>query len=234
MLAVMPIAQGTLVAVSSGQKSSIFHGSRTIETAFVKAPIEGPVKISTLGIDGDEHVYEHHGGPDMALLLYPSEHYSYWRSLGLELPGAAAMAENFTTEGVNETDVAIGDFITVGSVVLQVAQPRSPCFKLAARFARKKLPVEMQTTGYTGYLVRVIEPGVCAAGDALTCEAGPAVDRISIAEAGRILNIDRHDVDGAHRLLAVAELGETVRNTLLARVAAGGQKGEDVDRLYLD
>ena len=144
------------------------------------------------------------------------------------------MAENFTTEGVNETDVAIGDFITVGSVVLQVAQPRSPCFKLAARFARKTLPVEMQTTGYTGYLVRVIEPGVCAAGDALTCEAGPAVDRISIAEAGRILNIDRHDVDGARRLLAVAELGETVRSTLTARVAAGGQLGEDVDRLYLD
>ena len=234
MLAVMPIAQGTLVAISSGRKAAISHGSRTIETAFVKVPIEGPVKISTLGIAGDEHVYEHHGGLDMALLLYPAEHYSHWRSLGLELPEAAAMAENFTTEGVNETDVAIGDFITVGSVVLQVAQPRSPCFKLAARFARKTLPVEMQTTGYTGFLVRVVEPGVCSAGDAFTCEAGPAVDRISIAEAGRILNIDRHDVDGARRLLAIAELGETVRNTLLARVAAGGQQGEDVDRLYLE
>jgi len=231
---VMPIAQGSLIAVSSGRKGLISHGSRTIETAFVKAPIDGPVKISPLGIEGDDHVYEHHGGPDMALLLYPSEHYSYWRELGLQLPAVAAMAENLTTEGVKETDVAIGDFLTVGSVVLQVAQPRSPCFKLAARFARKSLPVEMQTTGYTGFLVRVIEPGVCEAGDALTLEAGTAADRISIADAGRILNVDRHDVEGAQRLLAVAELGETVRNTLAARVTAGGQQGEDVDRLYLD
>ncbi len=230
----MAIAHGSVIAVSSGRKGLISHGSRTVETAFVKAPIDGPVKISPLGIEGDEHVYEHHGGPDMALLLYPSEHYSYWRELGLQLPAVAAMAENLTTEGVKETDVAIGDFIAIGSAVFQVAQPRSPCFKLAARFARKSLPVEMQTTGYTGFLVRVIEPGVCAAGDAITCEAGPSTDRISVAEAARILNVDRHDVERAQRLLSVAELGETVRNTLMARVAAGGQQGEDVDRLYLD
>jgi MOSC domain-containing protein YiiM len=230
----MAIAHGSVIAVSSGRKGLISHGSRTVETAFVKMPIDGPVKISMLGIEGDEHVYEHHGGPDMALLLYPIEHYSHWRDLGLEVPEAGAMAENLTTEGVNETDVAIGDFISVGSVVLQVAQPRSPCFKLAARFARKSLPIEMQSTGYTGFLVRVIEPGICEAGDALTLEAGTASDRISVAEAGRILNVDRHDVAAARRLLSIAELGETVRNTLTARVAAGGQHGEDVDRLYLE
>jgi MOSC domain-containing protein YiiM len=230
----MSTASGHLLAISSGQKSVMTHGSRSIETAFVKQPLAGAVMISPLGIDGDEHVYEHHGGPDMALLIYPSEHYSYWRSVGLQLPDAAAMAENFTTVGLLETEVAIGDFISVGSVVVQVAQPRSPCFKLAARFGRKSLPVEMQTTGYTGYLVRVIEPGVCEAGDALLHESGTAVDRISIADAGRILNVDRHDIEGAQRLLSVAELGETVRSTLIARVAAGGQHGEDVDRLYLD
>ena len=78
------------------------HGSRSIETAFVKQPLAGAVTISSLGIEGDEHVYEHHGGPDMALLIYPSEHYSYWRSVGLQLPDAAAMAENFTTVGLLE------------------------------------------------------------------------------------------------------------------------------------
>ena len=83
------------------------HGSRSIETAFVKQPLSGAVTISTLGIEGDEHVYEHHGGPDMALLIYPSEHYSYWRSVGLQLPDPAAMAENFTTVGLLETDVAM-------------------------------------------------------------------------------------------------------------------------------
>jgi MOSC domain-containing protein YiiM len=230
----MSTASGHLLAISSGQKSVMNNGSRSFETAFVKERLAGAVTISPLGIEGDEHVYEHHGGLDMALLIYPSEHYSYWRSIGLQLPDAAAMAENFTTVGLLETGVAIGDFICVGSVVVQVAQPRSPCFKLAARFGRKSLPVEMQTTGYTGYLVRVIEPGVCEAGDALVHESGPATERISIADAGRIVNVDRHDIEGARRLLSVTELGETVRATLMARVAAGGQHGEDVDRLYLD
>ena len=68
----------------------------------------------------------------------------------------------------------------------------------------------------------------------LLCTSGTAADRISIADAGQILNVDRHDIEGAQRLLSVAELGETVRSTLTARVAAGGQHGEDVDRLYLD
>jgi MOSC domain-containing protein YiiM len=230
----MSTASGHLLAISSGQKSVMNNGSRSFETAFVKERLAGAVTISSLGIEGDEHVYEHHGGLDMALLIYPSEHYSYWRSIGLQLPDAAAMAENFTTVGLLETGVAIGDFICVGSVVVQVAQPRSPCFKLAARFGRKSMPVEMQTTGYTGYLVRVIEPGVCEAGDALVHESGAATERISIADAGRIVNVDRHDIEGARRLLSVTELGETVRATLMARVAAGGQHGEDVDRLYLD
>ena len=93
----MSTASGHLLAISSGQKSVMTHGSRSIETAFVKQPLAGAVMISPLGIEGDEHVYEHHGGPDMALLIYPSEHYSYWRSVGLQLPDAGAMAENFTT-----------------------------------------------------------------------------------------------------------------------------------------
>ena len=68
----MSTASRHLLAISSGRKSVINHGSRSIETAFVKQPLSGAVTISPLGIEGDEHVYEHHGGPDMALLIYLS------------------------------------------------------------------------------------------------------------------------------------------------------------------
>ena len=108
-------------------ESVMTHGSRSIETAFVKQPLSGAVTISTLGIEGDEHVYEH-GGPDMALLIYPSEHYSYWRSVGLQLPDPAGNGRKLYDGWSVETDVAIEDFISVGSVVVQVAQPRSPCY----------------------------------------------------------------------------------------------------------
>jgi len=224
----------SVVAVSAGRTSTIRRGTREVTTAFVKSPLSGPVDVGVLGIGGDEHVYEHHGGPDMALLAYPFEHYDHWRACGLDLPPVAAMAENLTTTGLVETEVAIGDVFTIGTASVQVTQPRSPCHKLAARFGRRSLPVEMQTTGYTGFLLRVLEPGQIAAGDTVVAAGNTANDVVTIADAGRILNVDRHDVDGARRLLAIAELGSATRRTLMARVDAGGYHGDDADRLYSD
>ena len=79
--------RGTVLAVSAGKAQTLMHGRRAIESAFVKTAITDRIEVTELGIPGDEHVYEDHGGPDMALLAYPVEHYAYWRSLGLELPG---------------------------------------------------------------------------------------------------------------------------------------------------
>lgn len=222
-----------VLSVNVGRADVVRHGRREIRTAFVKRPVAGEVDVTRLGLPGDEHVYEDHGGPDMALLAYPEEHYDHWRSLGLDLPPTAAMAENLTTRGLTETDVALGDTFAIGSAVVQVTQPRSPCFKLAARYGRRSLPVEMQTTGFTGFLLRVVSAGSITAGDSVTL-VEPATDRVTVAEAARILNVDRRDLDGARRLLEIDALGSVSRRTLEARVAAGGHAGEDTDRLYLD
>ncbi len=88
-----------------------------------------------------------------------------WRSLGLELPDAAALGENFTVAGLLETEVHLGDVFDVGTAVVQVCQPRTPCYKLAARFGRKDMPVLVQDTGYTGYLLRVLTEDVVEADD---------------------------------------------------------------------
>ena len=151
---------GDVVAVCAGRTTVIQHGRRTVRTAFLKAPIAGPVAVGVLGIDTDEHVYEHHGGPDMALLVYSRDHYPHWRALGLDLPDVGAFGENLTVTGLVETDVHLGDVFSVGTMRVQVCQPRTPCSKLAARFGRRDMPVLMQDTGYTGYLLRVLEPGV--------------------------------------------------------------------------
>lgn len=208
------------------------HGRRSVETAFLKQPLAGPVEIGPLGIASDEHVYEDHGGPDMALLAYPVEHYAHWRARGLELPDSGALGENLTTAGLVETDVHLGDVFRVGTCTVQVSQPRTPCYKLATRFGRKDMPVLVQDTGYTGYLLRVLEPGLLAAGDVLVL-----LDRqrhgVSVAEAGRIVNVDRNDLDGARRVLAVSALGSSVRRKLEQRLAAGEQLGLDTERLFL-
>lgn len=223
---------GRVVAVSAGATSTIVSGHREIETAFVKHPIDGSVFVGVLGIGGDEHVYEDHGGPDMALLAYPVEHYRHWQSVGLDMPGAAAMAENLTVSGLVETDVHLGDVFEIGEVLVQVCQPRSPCYKLAARYGLRQLPVLMQDTGFTGYLLRVLREGHLAAGDSVQLVARDD-HGITVAEAGRIVNVDRNDIDGARRVLAVDALGSSVRRKLDTRVAAALQLGLDTDRLFL-
>lgn len=217
----------------AGRTISIAHGNRRVRTAFVKTSIDGPVEVGPLGIGGDEHVYEDHGGPDMALLVYSCDHYAHWRSLGLVLPDAGAFGENLTVTGLHETDVHLGDVFRVGGATVQVCQPRTPCYKLAARFGRRDMPVLVQQTGFTGYLLRVIEPGAITAGDEMTLIARDA-HGISIAESNRIVSVDRNDHDGARRVLAVEALGASVRRTLRQRVAAGEQLGLDVDRLFGD
>jgi MOSC domain-containing protein YiiM len=228
-----PTLVGRVVAVNAGRASVLSYGRRAVETAFVKTPLVGRVAVSTFGIAADEHVYEDHGGPDMALLAYPIEHYDHWRRSGIDLPDAAAMAENLTVEGLLETDVMLGDVFTVGSARVQITQPRSPCFKIAARYGRKDLPVQVQDTGFTGYLLRVLREGEIGAGDEMVLveRAGHGV---TVAEAGRIANVDRNDLDGARRVLTVEALGSSVRRKLAARVASAEQLGLDTERLFLD
>jgi MOSC domain-containing protein YiiM len=169
----------------------------------------------------------------MAVLAYPIEHYAHWRGLGLQLPVAGAMAENFTVSGLVEDDVNIGDVFEVGSAAVQVCQPRSPCYKLSARFGRKDMSILVQDTGFAGYKLRVLVEGEVGAGDAMVLIDRDSNHSVSVAEAGRIVSVDRNDLEGARRLLRIGSLGFTVRNTLEARVAANAHLGPDTDRLHL-
>lgn len=229
----VPALAGTVLGVCAGRTTTISFGKRSTRTAFLKAPIDGPVAIGRLGIEGDEHVYEDHGGPDMALLVYSHEHYAHWRSLGLTLPDVGAFGENITVAGLPETAVHLGDVFALGSAVVQVCQPRTPCYKLAIRFGRRDMPVLVQDTGFTGYLLRVREPGTVRAGDPMTLvERGD--HGVTVAAAGRVVNVDRNDHEGARRVLAVDALGASVRRTLRQRVAQSEQLGLDLDRLFGD
>lgn len=223
---------GQVRAVCIGSVGTLPHARREIESAYIKHPVDGRVRLGTLGFPGDEHVYEGHGGPDMAVLVYPYEHYASWRNLGLDLPNAGAFAENLTVTGLVEGDVCLGDVFEVGSAVVQITQPRMPCFKVAARYGRKQLAVEAQEAGFIGYLLRVLAEGDVVAGDTMRL-ASRESHGVTVAQAGRIANVDRNDIEGARRVLAVDTLGSSVRRLLDARVAAADRLGLDLERLYL-
>lgn len=224
----MPAPQ--VISVATGKVGTLARGSRVTRSAFVKTPVSGPMRLRVGGFDGDEHVYEHHGGSDMAALIYSFDHYPVWESeLGRSLP-VPSFGENLTVAGFTEDEVHLGDVIGIGAAVVQVSQPRTPCHKLAAAFGIRDMAVRVQDTGRTGYLVRVIEEGAVAAGDGMRI-----IDRqshgVSVAEAGRIVNLATSDLDAARRLLAIDTLGSAVRRTLAARVGAGAPE-DAAERLF--
>jgi MOSC domain-containing protein YiiM len=135
-------------------------------TAFWKAPVHGPVWLGTTNLAGDgQAAFGIHGGPDKAVLGYAASHYPLWREeLGWPDLGFGAFAENFTLEGVSEETVCLGDVYAVGEAIVQVSQPRSPCWKIARRWRRPELTERVEATGRTGWYHRVLREGTVEAG----------------------------------------------------------------------
>jgi MOSC domain-containing protein YiiM len=155
-------------------------GPEGVPSAFVKQQIQGPVKVTPLGLEGDEQAdLSVHGGPEKAVYAYSFANYAVWRK---EYPQHAvalmpgAFGENLCIEGLQEADVCTGDVHKIGSSRLQVCQPRQPCFKLALRFDDKFMPKAMIRTGRAGWYYRVLEPGVIAMGDTVQLDDRPNPD----------------------------------------------------------
>lgn len=158
-----------LISVNVGLPREIFWKNRAITTGIFKEPVAGRVAVRKLNIDGDRQAdLKVHGGPDKAVYAYPSEHYDFWRGdlPGVELPWGM-FGENFTTEGLIESEINIGDRFRIGASELMVTQPRMPCFKLAAKFNRDDIIKRFLDSGRSGFYLAVIEEGEVGAGDVI-------------------------------------------------------------------
>ena len=128
-------------------------------TGIFKTTVCGPVWLGKLNLAGDAQAdLSVHGGIHKAVNVYPSEHYSYWRQ-DIHLPDMpyGAFGENFTTYGLLEDEVCIGDMFGIGDAVVQVSQPRQPCWKLERRWGIKDFVIRIKETGRIGWYLRVSE-----------------------------------------------------------------------------
>ena len=158
-----------LLSVNVGLPREVLWNGKLVRTSIFKTPVKGRVRIATLNLSGDEQSdLSVHGGADKAVYAYPSEHYPFWRK---ELPDMdlpwAMFGENFTTEGMLEDAVHVGDHIKVGSAEFVVTQPRMPCYKLAIRFSRLDIVKRFLRSGRTGFYLAVTREGEVAAGDSI-------------------------------------------------------------------
>ena len=155
-----------IISVNVGLPREVVWKGLTVQTAIFKEPVAGAVAIRELNLAGDQQAdLRVHGGSEKAVYAYPIEHYEYWRK---QLPDVSfswgAFGENLTTEGLSEDTLCIGDLLKVGSGILQVTQPRLPCFKLQVRFDRDDMIKRFLVSGRSGFYLSVIEPGDVAAG----------------------------------------------------------------------
>lgn len=157
-------------------------------TGIYKQPVGGRRFLGPEGLQGDRQAdLRNHGGPERALNHYPAEHYARWAQ---EYPAqadcfcAGAVGENLSTRGLTEDTVHIGDVFRLGRAVVQVSQPRSPCFKLNHRFEIPDFSARAAEAGRVGWLYRVLEPGEICVGDELVlAERVPGA--VSVAELWR-------------------------------------------------
>lgn len=130
-------------------------------TSFNKSPVEGWVSVTAAGIAGDEQAdKKNHGGIDKAVLFYSADHFDYWQNqLGVPAIAPGAFGENLTVSGMDESTVCIGDRLSINDVILEVSQPRQPCWKLARHWHLPELPKQVVQSGFCGWYCRVIKNG---------------------------------------------------------------------------
>lgn len=191
----------------------------TVSTGIFKKPVSGPVRLRTLNLDGDRQAdLTVHGGPNKAVYGYPSEHYPDWRR---ELPGVdlpwGMFGENFTTTGLAEDDLHIGDRLQVGSSILMVRQPRTPCYKLAIKFQRDDMLDRFLDSGRSGFYFSVEQEGSVAAGDAFELLSREQ-DGITISEMNRVLVRDRYNPDLLRKAINTPALPEHWREYFAERL----------------
>jgi MOSC domain-containing protein YiiM len=183
-----------VISVNVGLPRKVQANGRTVLTSIYKTPVHGRVAVRGYNVEGDRQSDPRvHGGPYKAVYLYPSEHYAYWSK---ELPGAdlpfGAFGENLTTAGLNEESAHIGDRFRIGSVMLQVTQPRMPCFKLALRFNRADMVQRFWNSGRSGMYFSIVREGELGAGDPFEQVAADP-QQVSVADVVRLYKGDTKD-----------------------------------------
>lgn len=202
-----------LLSVNVGQPRQVVWKGRTITTGIFKEPVAGRVVVRRHNLAGDTQAdLSVHGGPFKAVYLYPAEHYAAWRQ---ELPTMTLpwgmFGENFTTAGILEATMLIGDRLRIGSAVVRVTEPRMPCYKLGLRFGQDEILQQFLLSGRSGLYMAVEQEGEVEAGEPFTLLSRDK-HGLTVADITRVYVHDKDDVDTMQRLVQLPYLSTPWRD----------------------
>ncbi len=195
-----------------------FEGQK-VTTGIFKESVEGRIKLRSLNLDGDKQAdLTVHGGLDKAVYAYPIEHYQFWRKIypNTKMPNGM-FGENFTIEGILESEVNVGDCFGIGSSKVIATQPRMPCYKLGVKFGRMDIIRKFLVSGRSGIYFKVLEEGEVGAGDSIIKLESDS-NRVAISDVVRMYAMDRDDIGMMRCAVKVEALPEGWRNYFLEQI----------------
>src|SRR5438094_4590057 len=199
-----------ILSVNVGLPREVTWQGKIVTTGIFKAPVNAPVMMRTINLEGDRQAdLTVDGGVTKAVYAYPSEHYGYWRT---ELPGVdlpwGMFGENFTTDGLLEEAVYIGDRFRIGETEVMATEPRMPCYKLGIKFGRADIIKRFLASRRTGFYFAVMREGLVGAGDTVELIRREQ-EEISVADITRLYAFDKDDVKSLRRAIQVEALPES-------------------------
>jgi MOSC domain-containing protein YiiM len=208
-----------IVSLNVGRPRLVMRNDEPVSTGIFKEPVTGRVMLRTLNLDGDRQAdLTVHGGPEKAVYLYPSEHYAFWKQ---ELPDMdlpwGMFGENFTAEGILETETHIGDKFRIGAAELMVTQPRMPCYKLGIRFGRTDIIRRFLASERTGFYFSVLQEGEVGAGDEIQL-IEKNTSGVRVVDVTRLYGSEKDNVDLMQRAIATEALPESWRDYFRKRI----------------
>jgi ferredoxin-NADP reductase/MOSC domain-containing protein YiiM len=220
---------GVVVSVNVGLPRDVAWQGRTVRTGIWKKPVTGRIYARRLNLDGDgQGDLAGHGGEQRAIMVYQLDSYHYWANyLGRSDLTPGIFGENLTIEGLADAEVCIGDRFRIGSVVVEVTQPRDTCYRLGIRLERPEMPALLVAHHRPGFYLRVIQEGELGAGDRIEkLSDGP--ERVTIAEIDALLYSAEHKLEGlrhAARIPALSPGWQASMRKLAAAAEAGDTTG---------
>ena len=209
-----------LISINVGLPRIVTLHGDPVATGIFKEPVAGRVMLRTLNLDGDRQAdLSVHGGPSKAVYVYPSEHYEYWKR---ELPEMdlpwGIFGENFTSAGIFESEVNIGDRFSVGSAVVMVTEPRMPCYKLGIKFGRSDIVKKFLASERTGFYFGVLQEGEVGADDPIELieKNDPSV---RVSDITRLYTREKRNLGFLRRAVQVEALPESWKSYFHQRIA---------------
>ena len=214
-----------LLSVNVSPPREVVYGGEPVTTGIFKEPIHGRVMLRTLNLDGDGQAdLVGHGGIYKAAYAYSVENYEYWRrELGRTDLAFGQFGENFTVEGMVEDEIHVGDVFRVGGAMVDVTQPRVPCYKLGMKMGLRGFEKAFLASYRVGFYLRVLEEGEVGAGDVLyRVRTDP--ERMTVREVCHLLYFDPENLEGAKQALNIAALSPGWRQSFEERLAKAGTR----------